>query len=407
MKRGYKFRIYPSEENKRHFDVSFAANRWWWNYMLDKSNKVYEEQKEKGEKADRPSARYKLARELPHLKKDEETSWIKEADSSSFIYTADALDSAFKKFFKKQGGYPKFKRKGYGDSFTIQVKGGINPIKHTRYGSFIKIGKCGYVPINLHRRIYGVAKAITVSRKSYDFYEVSILLDDIYQKEEMREQTVEGTVGIDFGVKKDSNVTLSDGTKYPCVDCSRIDKRVKRLKRMLSRKQWFKNGEKKFSRKYNKEVDVKVPSRNYIKLKNKIAKLEARVANIRSANTHNITSDITKSPSIDTIVIEDLNIKGMVKNHYLANSITNANGGEIRRQLEYKSEWYGKRLIKVDRFFASSQTCSACGYKNKKVKNLGVRKWMCPQCGAVHDRDVNAAINIKNEACHKYEYAKA
>lgn len=367
--------------------------------MLDETNRIYEEQKEKGEKLDRPSPRYCLARALPQLKKNEETSWIKQADSSSFIYTADALDAAFKKFFKKQGGYPKYKKFEYSDSYTIQIK--KEPmhkvIRFTKYGNFVKMGKIGWMPIIIHRHIKGEIKAITLSKKSHDFYEVSLLIDDPFVEKEYGENTLEGTLGIDFGVKKDSNVSLSDGTKYPCTDCSRLEKRISRLQNKLSKKQWIKNGEKKFSKKYNKEVDVKVPSQNYIKLKNKLAKLKMKVANIRSANTHNITSAIVNKEGFNTIAAEDLNIKGMTQNHHLASAVTNANGGELSRQLEYKARWHGKRFVKVDRFFASSQLCSECGYKNTNTKNLNVRKWTCPQCGTVHDRDINAAINIKNE----------
>lgn len=391
MKKGYKFRVYPSEEQRKYFDVVFAANRWWWNYMLDKTEKVYKETKK------HLSARNEIARDLPMLKNDENTSWIGKADSMSFIYTADALDGAFKKFFKKEGGFPNYKKRGYSDSYTIQVKPNDKVLIHKKYTDFIRVGKAGKMPIVLHRKVNGTIKAITLSKKSYDFYEVSLLVDDKCTEKECMDSTLEGTIGIDFGVKKDSNVSLSDGTKFPCIDDTKLEKRVKRLKKKLSKKKWTKTGEKKFSKKYNKEVDVKVPSKNYIKVKNKISKLEAKIANVRSANTHKITSSIVNMDNVDTIVVEDLNITGMVKNHHLAKAVTNANGGELIRQLEYKSRWNGKRFIKVDRFFASSQLCSECGYKNENTKNLSVRSWTCPQCGTVHDRDVNAANNIKNE----------
>lgn len=389
MKRAYKYRLYPTEEQKRFFRTSFAACRWFYNYALDKIEKEYKEN------GNHLSAQYNVARDLPQLKKEEETSWLKEADAMSFIYASQALDAAFSKFFKKQGGFPKFKSRKYDNSYTIQVqkRGDVVDFKH----EFIKIGKAGSVKAKIHRKFNGEAKSITVSKKSYDYYEASILVDDTFVKEDLKEHTENGTIGIDLGVKSDSNVILSDGTKFPTIKVDKEFKRLKRLKRKLSKKQWLETGETKFSRKYNKDVKVKEPSKNYIKLKDKIAKLEDKIARKREYNTHLITSYVTKNSDIDTIAIEELNVKGMTKNHYLAKSVTNANLGEVKRQLVYKCDWTGKNLVQVDRFFASSQLCSNCGYKNEDVKNLNVRKWICPICGTVHDRDINAAENIKKE----------
>ena len=397
MKRGYKYRIYPTEEQKNYFKVCFAANRWFWNYALDKIQKVFESNREKEEKDKIPSVFYEIKGELPSLKKEEGTSWIKQADSHSFCYTAQNLDAAIEKFFKKKGGFPKFKVAKYDNAYTIDVdknRQGIIDWKN----SVIRVGKAGKVKAIFHRKFKGEMKSITVSKKSYDYYEISILVDDNFVKpSEKRITTYDGTVGIDLGVKTDSNAILSDGTKFPTIEVSRETKRLARLKRRLSKKEWKKTGEKRFSKKYGKEVDVKVSSKNYIKLKNRIAKLEDEIARKRTYNTHMITSYVAKNPNVNTVCIEDLNVKGMVKNHHIAKSVSNANMGEVKRQLEYKCDWNGKNLVTVDRFYASSQICSCCGFKNEKVKNLSVRQWVCPKCGAHHDRDVNAALNIKNE----------
>ena len=171
MKRAYKYRIYPSEEQKRYFSVCFAANRWFWNYALDKIVKVFEENKTKEEKDKIPSAQYEIARELPNLKKEENTSWINQADAISFIYTSQDLDGALKKFFKKQGGFPKFKTKKYQNSYTIQVNKKRQNIINWKNG-FIHIGKAGNVKCVFHRKLNGEIKSITVSKKSYDFYEI-------------------------------------------------------------------------------------------------------------------------------------------------------------------------------------------------------------------------------------------
>lgn len=366
------------------------------NYCLEKINNVY---KNEGKHL---SAKYEIARDLPIIKKNESYKWLNNAHSSSFIYTAEALDSAFEKFFKKRCGFPKFKSKSYGYSFTKQVK-----IRESDafidwkngYMNFSK--KCGKVKIILHRKFKGTIKTATISKKSYDYYEVSLLVDDVNTKEELKKPTLEGTIGIDLGVKEDSNAILSDGTKFPVINCDKYVKKIKRFKRKLSKKQWLKTGETKFSKKYNKEVEIKKPSKNYIKLKDKIAKLEDKIKMRRGYNTHQITSYVSKNDRFDTVCIEDLNVKGMTRSHHIANRVSNANMGEISRQLSYKCDWYGKNLVKVDRFFASSQICSVCGYKNEAVKDLNVRKWICPKCGTEHDRDINAAMNIKNEGFRK------
>ena len=396
MKRAYKYRIYPSEEQKRYFSVCFAANRWFWNYALDKIVKVFEENKTKEEKDKIPSAQYEIARELPNLKKEENTSWINQADAISFIYTSQDLDGAFKKFFKKQGGFPKFKTKKYQNSYTIQVgKKTQNIIDWKK--ELIHIGKAGNVKCVFHRKFNGEIKAITVSKKSYDFYEISILVDDTFIKAELKEHTYEGTIGIDMGSKEGEdggNVILSDGTRFHVINYNKEDKRLKRLKRKLSKKEWIKTGEKKFSKKYNKEVEVKIPSKNYIKLKDKIAKLEDKIARRRAYNTHQISSYVAKNDNFDTVAIETLNVKGMLRNHRNARCNANGNMGELGRQLAYKCEWFGKNLVKVDRWFASTKTCSVCGNKYKVGEK---RSWTCPICRTHHDRDINAAINLKEE----------
>ena len=393
MKRGYKYRIYPTEEQKKYFDICFAANRWFWNYALEKINKTYEETKE------HLSAQNKVNRELPRLKNEENTSWLKQADSSSLIYTGINLDSAFKKFFKKQGGFPKYKSRRYDNSYTIQVQGCTDKDINWK-NEEIRIGKAGILKARLHRRFKGKIKSITVSKKSYDFYEISILVDDTTNKKELRQFTEDGTIGIDMGIKKDSNAILSDGTVFNAVNLKKEEKRIKLLKKRLSKKSWIKTGEMKFSKKYNKEVEVKIPSKNYIKAKDKLAKLEDKVRRIRNYNTHQISSYVAKNDDINTVVIEDLNVNGMMQDHHMANATSNANMGELSRQLQYKCDWEGKRLKKVSRRFPSTQLCSCCGYKNEKLKGkkgLNIRQWTCPVCGTHHDRDVNAAINIKNE----------
>ena len=396
MKRAYKYRIYPTEEQKKYFAVCFAAKRWFWNYSLDKIQAVFDSNKNKEEKDKIPSAKYKIKGELPSLKKEENTSWLKQAESTLFFFTAENLDAALERFFKGQGGFPKFKNTKYGNSYTTDMSTrGENVIDWKN--ETIKIPKIGNVKCVFHRKFNGKIKKFTISKKSYDYYEISILVDDTFVKTELKEHTYEGTIGIDMGSKEGNdggNAILSDGTRFQVINYDKEDKKIKKLKRKLSRKEWVKTGEKKFSKKYNKEVDVKVPSKNYIKLKDKIAKIEDRIARKRVYNTHQISSYVAKNDNFDTVAIETLNVKGMLKNHKNARNISNGNMGELGRQLEYKCDWYGKNLVKVDRWFASTKTCSVCGNKHV-VKNK--RSWICPICRTHHDRDINAAINIKEE----------
>lgn len=398
VKRGFKYRIYPTEEQKRYFATCFAANRWWWNYQLEKVSKHYDETKE------HLSCQYKLARELPILKKTDGTEWIKQADAISFIYTSQALDEAFKKFFKKQGGYPKFKKRGYSDSYTIQAQAKAQNVIDWKNNT-IRLGKAGVVRAILHKKFNCPIKAFTISKKSFDYYEVSVLFDDTLYIEEKPINCVGDVIGIDLGISG-SNAILSDGTKFPTSqDDKRFEMRIRRLQKRLARKQWKKTGKTVFSKKWNKDVDVKEPSKNYVKLNEKIARLKDKQAKRRSYNANQISSSIARSER-GLICIEDLNVSGMLRNHYTARSTSNASMGEIRRQLEYKTKWNGQQLIKVDRFYPSSQTCSVCGYQNKEVKNPKIRKWVCPNCGAEHDRDINAAINIRNEGYRIYTEGK-
>lgn len=392
MKRAYKYRIYPTDDQKKQFDIAFNANRWFWNYCLEESKKEYENTGRFLFKSD-------LQPRLPKLKKEEGTKWLAQAEAYSFLYTLNNFDDALKKVFKKQGGFPKFKSKQYSNSYThnVAVKQKTSDIINWSKGTVNLGKKIGDVKVIFHRRFYGQVKRITISKKSYDFYEASFLVDDNVPKQDKKKPTLEGTIGIDMGIKADSNAIFSNGTTMPTINVEKEEKHLKKLKHELSKKKWIDTGEVHFSKKYNKNVEIKKPSKNYIKLKDKIAKIEDRIKRQRNYNTHQISSTLMKDDNIDTIAIEDLNVKGMVKNHHLASKVCNANMYELKRQLTYKSDWYGKNLVQVGRFYPSSQICSNCGYKFTGTKDLSVRDWICPKCGTHHDRDVNAAVNIKKE----------
>lgn len=319
------------------------------------------------------------------------------------------LDSAYKKFFKEGGGFPKFKHKESIGSYTTKlIKGAIH-----QDDDFVMLPKCGKVKCVFHRKIDGVVKDtpyVTISRTTTGEFYISILASCENPDTHVSAATQNNTIGIDLGLK--DFAILDDGTKFErfAVD-EKIEKRKKRLQRKLSKKVGAKKGQKK--------------SNNYLKMQHKISRLDAKVARRREQYQYNVVARIMEK-DCEYIGIEDLNVKGMSasgkskqkltaeeyavlskcekkkynrkKNKGFNRSILNAGFYSFKTKLEHKAQQNGKEVVTIGRFYASSQTCSVCGAKNKKVKNLKVREWTCPECGTHHDRDVNAAKNIRNEA---------
>ena len=384
MLRAYKYRIYPTEEQKQFIRQNVGGNRWFYNYALDKIKKHYEETNE------HLSAQYQVARDLPILKKSEETSWLKDIDAKSLIWTSTYLDTAYKNFFRAcknrrngsidNGGEPSFKKKSYSGSYTtyqgIEVFWSDNKIKIPKLKTLIDT--------RLHRKFSGTIKQATLSYNTSNQYFISILVNDNTEPLEEKETAYEGTIGIDLGVK--NSVITSDGVKYDTLKVSKKENtKHKRLCRKLSKKE---NGSK------NKE-----------KARLKLAKFENRIRNRRRTFIDKITHDIVTNPSVSTVCVENLNVKGMVKNHRLSKSIQESSFNDIKRKLQYKSAWNGVKFVEVDRFFPSSKTCSYCGYIKEDLK-LNERSWVCPHCGKHIDRDINAAVNIKKEGYRKLTEAQ-
>ena len=375
MLRAYKYRIYPTDEQKQFIRQNVGANRWFYNYALDKIRKHYEETNE------RLSAQYQVARDLPVLKKSEETAWLKDADAKSLIWTSTYLDTAYKNFFRAcknrkngnadNGGEPTFKKKSHSGSYTtyqgIEVFWSDNKVKIPKLRTLIDA--------RLHRKFNGTIKQATLSYNPSNQYFISILVNDNTEPLEEKEVTYEGTIGLDLGVK--NSIITSDGIKYDSLRTDiKDDAKYKKLCRNLSKK---KNG-----------------SKNREKARIKLAKFENKIYNRRRAFIDKTTHDIVTDPSISVVCVENLNVKGMTKNHRLAKSIQESSFNDIKTRLQYKSTWNGVKLVEVDRFFPSSKTCSHCGYIKEDL-TLNERSWICPHCGERIDRDVNAAINIKKE----------
>ena len=364
IRRTYKFRIYPDSEQAIFFIKTFGCVRKVYNLMLDDRKKAYEEYKTTGIKTKYPTpAKYK--KEYPYLK---------EVDSLALANAQLNLEKAFKNFLKnKDFGFPKYKCKSNPvQSYTTNNQNTIY-VKN----EYIKLPKLkSLVKIKLHREIKGLIKSVTISKNSLNHYFASLLCEE--EIEELPKTNK--NIGIDLGIKEFA--AMSDCTKVPNLKFMKeYEKKLKREQRKLSRRgRLAKSNGRKLSE-----------SKNYQKQKKKVAKIYNKIRNKRKDFINKISTEIINSH--DIICIEDLNIKGMLKNHKLAKSISDVSWSEFGRQLEYKANWYGRIIVKVPKFYPSSKICSSCGNVKKELP-LSERTYHCECCGLEIDRDYNASINI-------------
>lgn len=352
----YRFRILPNKEQEVLLNKHFGCSRFVYNYFLNERKEQYQ----KGKKSDNY---YAQAKTLIDLKKQEDTIWLKEVNSQTLQFALRSLDTAFLNFFRGKAQFPKFKSRKHKNTFTIPQFGILvnNRISIPKFKDGIKI--------KLHREVKGKIGKMSITKTPTGKYYVSIFTEQ--EIEELPKTNKQ--VGVDLGLK--DFVITSDNKRFKNNKYTKkYARELKKAQQHLSRKQKGSNG--------------------FEKQKLKVAKIHEKIASCRLDTLHKVSYQLVNEN--DLIVCEDLNVKGMIKNHKLSKHIADASWGNFVTLLQYKCDWYGKELVKVNRFYPSSKTCGDCGWINQELK-LSDREWTCNSCGVVHDRDVNASRNILKE----------
>ena len=368
--KGYKYRIYPNKTQEELINRTLGSCRFVFNHFLAVRRDQW--------KANHQSVTYvQTASMLTDLKRREETCWLKEVDSMALQESLRNLDTAYQNFFAKRARYPRFKSK-HCHSQSYRTRNQSNGIRLV--DGKLKLPKIGLVKIKQHRTFEGRILNATVSRTASGKYFVSLCVEqDI---ENLLHSNGGGQVGIDVGLKEFYSDSNGNTVENPRV--------LRKLTRKLIREQ--------------RRLSRKIPrSNNRNKQRVRVARVHEKIANIRKDFLHKVSTQLVRENQ--TIAVEHLNVKGMLKNHRLAKSISDVSWSEFFRQLEYKTELHGGELLKIDMFYPSSQICSNCGHQNAEIKNLSIRKWVCPKCGAHHDRDINAAKNILRKALEEKQTA--
>lgn len=362
MLRAIKYELDPTDIQKVLIKQACGCCRKVYNIMLDRKISAYK-------KDGRTISAIELISQLPQLKT--ELTYLKDVPSQSLQQSIRNLDAAYANFFRNGGsGFPKFKKRGCKDSFRIPVACVIDYDNWT-----IKTAKIGIIKFykGHNKQIKGTIKSYTISHTKTDRYFISVL----YETMDKPKLNNNKFVGIDVGIK--DFATLSDG---------KVFENQKRLKSNLRKLEVL---QRTVSRRYQQKKKREEQSNNCKKALRQVAKLYEKITFQRYDYLHKVSTWIAENYS--TVCVETLNVKGMMKNHHLAQAISDCSWGMFINMLEYKCD----NLVKIDKWYASSQTCSVCGHKNTTTKNLAIREWTCPECGTIHNRDLNAAKNIERE----------
>ena len=370
--KAYKLRIYPTDSQRELIEKTFGCTRYIYNNFLAERKNKYEESK--------IIVRvYEQLHELTDLKREKE--WLREIDSCALQACVYNLDDAFQKFFRGNG-YPKFRAKGVHDSF--RTNNTLNTYKNKKYETIrvdfnkriITLPKLKEVKFRGYRttkEIVGKIKSATISKDTNKYF-VSVLVEMPFTKYSINPTSI---VGLDLGIK--NFIVTSNGEKLKN-EVKINENRLKGLQKWLSR--------------------CKPGSKNRYKVKLKIQRLYLKIRNARKHMIYKLANNILKEN--DIVAVESLDVKSMYQVHKIAKHLKNIPISEFIRVLKYKSNWLGKRVIEINKYYPSSQCCNRCDYKNEEVKDLSVRKWTCPRCGMIHDRDINASINIMFEGLKIY-----
>ena len=370
--KAYKLRIYPTDFQRELIEKTFGCTRYIYNNFLAERKNKYEESKIKVHV-------YEQLKELTDLKREKE--WLREIDSCALQACVYNLDDAFQGFFYGKG-YPKFRAKGVHDSF--RTNNTLNTYKDKKYESIridfnkriITLPKLKEVKFRGYRitnEIVGKIKSATISKDANKYF-VSILVEVPFVKYSINPTSI---VGLDLGIK--DFIVTSNGEKLKN-EVKINEKRLKGLQKWLSR--------------------CKPGSKNRYKVKLKIQRLYLKIRNARKHMIYKLANNILKEN--DIVAVESLDVKSMYQVHKIAKHLKNLPIREFIRVLKYKSNWLGKKVIEINKYYPSSQSCNRCDYKNEEVKDLSVRKWTCPKCGMIHDRDINASTNIMFEGLKIY-----
>ena len=370
--KAYKLRIYPTDFQRELLEKTFGCTRYIYNNFLAERKNKYEESKTR-------ISVYEQLKKLTDLKRAKE--WLREIDSCALQACVYNLDDAFQKFFKGNG-YPRFRAKGVHESF--RTNNTLNTYKNKKYESIRidlkkriitlpKLKEVKFRGFRTTKEIVGKIKSATISKDANKYF-VSVLVEVPFIKYSLKPTSI---VGLDLGIK--DFIVTSNGEKLKN-EVKINEKRLKGLQKWLSR--------------------CKAGSKNRYKVKLKIQRLYLKIRNARKHMVYKLANKMIKEN--DIIAIETLDVKNMYQVHKIAKYLKNIPISEFVRVLKYKSKWLGKKVIEINKYYPSSQSCNRCGFKNEEVKNLSVRKWTCPRCGIIHDRDINASINIMFEGLKIY-----